>query len=305
MNTWVPWVGFAVIILLAGGVLSLAYFLIRWIRGEEVENSGPRLTLAPTENGDVSPSTEKFDRAFNRLVMESGLPLSPTVTMILWLGTSLLVGATLFVAFENLLVSLLGAVTAVILFLVVIMALRTRRQRKIMENLPATIDMLAQSVRAGESLEQALHLAAEKARGPLASDLRRCVQQIDMGLSVAAALHRLQDRYRLLDVRMFVSAVAAHRQTGGNLPATLGRLSMVMKERLEYRRQLRSITASGRLAAFIIVLAAPLVFLYYLFSKVFAENMFDDPNGQFFLLLAVGLEVVGLIWLLAVTRTEL
>jgi tight adherence protein B len=300
---WLPWIGFASASLVAGGIFVLAQRWLQSGRVAEADDRLPRVSLRLPEENDAA--TAPFDRAFGRFVSEGGLPLDPTLAMLLLLGVGLLAGAALFVVFENALISFAGVVATAVVLMLAAAALRARRQQQILENLPSVVEMLARTVRAGESMEQALHIVAKKARGPLAADLRRCVRQIDMGLSVTAALRLLEERHRLLDVRMLVGALAVHRQAGGNLPATLERLSLVTRERLAYRRQLQSMTASARLAAMIISLAAPILFVYFLYTQQYIENMLNDPTGRFFLLLAAGLEIVGILWMLALSRSEI
>ena len=302
-EAWLPWVGFGSASLFTGAVCLLVRRWVQMTRAGEASLQPPRVTLQLAE--DNIAQTGSFDLAFARLIDESGYPIGPTVGVILLIGCGLLAAAALFVAFENVLVSLLGLVAMLAALVLVTVWLRARRWNQILENLPSSVDMLARSVRAGESLEQAFRTTAEKARGPLAADLRRCVRQIEMGLPFPAALRRLEQRNRLLDVQMLVGALVVHRQTGGNLPVTLERLAMVVRERLAYRRQLQSMTASARLAALIISAAAPCLLVYFLFNKSLGENLFDDPRGQSFLLLAAVLEIVGIVWLMALSRSEI
>ncbi len=126
-----------------------------------------------------------------------------------------------------------------------------------------------------------------------------------MGLALPAAFRSLSERIPLMDVQMFVTTVGVHRQTGGSLALTLERMAAVMRERLTYRRQIRATTAAGRMSAMLVASAGPLLFLYFFLLKPdYIQAMLNDQLGQILLLTAVVLELVGVVWILSLLRTD-
>jgi tight adherence protein B len=171
---------------------------------------------------------------------------------------------------------------------------RTRLQRQ----LPDAYFFLARALRAGLSFEQALALAAAETPAPLAPELRRCADQLALGLAPQAALQSAAQRIQLTDFQAFVSVIGLYAAAGGNLAQLLDRLATTTRDRNQYRGYFRSATALSRITAVAIGVAPPLLFLgYVLFEPEMAHRFFASGLGLALLATAFGLELVGLIWL--------
>lgn len=304
---WLPPIAFVCCATGAFGLIWLGRHFVRVFDTSSPPTEKPRLVFRRAEKlgYETNGVTGSFDSNWERFVMDTGLPMTGTAALLALLGLGVLFAAGVYVATEEPVLTLLALVAGWVVGIVALFALRSRRQTQILTHLPGLVEMLARAVRAGESVEQALRAVSQKAEGPLAADLRRTVGQIDLGLPLTTALRRLEERHRQVDVRMVIGALVLHRTAGGNLPATLERLSTVTRERLDYRRQFRAVTGSARMAAIAISLAAPCLFIYLAYTKRYMETMLDDPSGQFFLMVAVGLELAGIFWLLALSRNEM
>jgi tight adherence protein B len=104
-------------------------------------------------------------------------------------------------------------------------------------------------------------------------------------------------------VRILATTLIVHRQMGGNVVNVLERLSQVIRERLNSRRQLRATTAAGRMSAGFVSLVTPCVFLYFVFFRPeYVSEMFQSTLGQTMLMVAVILEIVGLAWMARLLR---
>ena len=79
-----------------------------------------------------------------------------------------------------------------------------------------------------------------------------------MGLGLPAVMRSLTRRVPLYDVRILATTLIVHRQMGGNVVSVLERLAQVIRERLNYRRQLRATTAAGRMSAGLVGSGHPL-----------------------------------------------
>jgi tight adherence protein B len=106
-------------------------------------------------------------------------------------------------------------------------------------------------------------------------------------------------------VRILGTTLIVHRQMGGNVVAVLERLSQVIRDRLNARRQLRATTAAGRMSAAFVSLVTPCVFLYFMFFRPeYSADMLEAPLGRTMLLAAAILEIVGLIWMARLLRPK-
>jgi len=105
-------------------------------------------------------------------------------------------------------------------------------------------------------------------------------------------------------VRILAATLVVHRQTGGNVVTVLERLAQVVRDRINFRRQLRAATAAGRLSAGMVALVAPAVFIYFFFFRQdYIRTMLQAPLGQSILAIVVLLEVVGLVWTARLLRS--
>lgn len=258
-------------------------------------------TLPPPVGSDW---LSRFDRWLFFTVHDSGLPVSPLGAAVAILGIGLLLGGALFVVYENELVSAVAAAIGALCTLLGSIALVIYRRQQVATQVPRWVEVLARSLRAGQSLEHSLRVSLQKLTGPLARDLRICTDRLALGLRVHEAFQDLGLRYRSLDLQMVLSALAMHSQTGGDLPSTLERLAAVAQQRLEYRRQTQAASSTARFAAICLAIAPPLIFAYYWYTNQFMDSLLSDPSGQFALALAIGLELIGLVWLLFLSRAE-
>jgi tight adherence protein B len=131
------------------------------------------------------------------------------------------------------------------------------------------------------------------------------VRQIQLGLSIDATFRRLAERVPLPELRLFSAALMVQRRVGGSLAVTLERFARAIRERQAYRRQLRVATAAGRWSTMVIV-AACLGLVVYLFGWQYdyVRSFLETRVGQYVFMLAIILQVIGIVWVLALTRYE-
>lgn len=279
----------------------------RELFGNRVAEQAELIRRLPRRNREA-PGTSisaRFDRWFERTLYQSGWPMNALTAMLLHVLVASLLGASVFLFTENLLLTTVAAVFGFMLVLVSMMVSQQRRVAKFSEQLPGALDLLARAVRAGESLDQAIDLVGRSSHDPLATEFRRCAGHLQMGLSLPATMDGLTDRFDLMDVRIFANTLATHRDIGGNLAATLERLSDVIRDRRSFRRQLKSVTGAGRFTALFIASLGPLLFGYmFLFQREYAEQMLNDPLGQKLLVYAVLSQVVGLLWVSRLLKSD-
>lgn len=304
----------SLIALLAFGTIALAtaatWLLVRdLVFGGNVGSSIPALPLRrlPLARDERQPTSTigRFDAWFERLIVESGLEWTPITAMLVLLLGGSIVGGSLFVWLETPFPALFGMLLGMIIVVIYMSIMRSRRIRLLQDQLPAAMDMLARGVHAGESLEQALQMVGDKSSEPLAVEFRRAANQMTLGLSIAAVMRSLVYRVQLQDVQIFTSTLTVHRQAGGNLARTLERLAAVVRDRLNSRRQQRAATSAGRMSATFLAVMGPFVFVFlFVAQRDYVNQLLESPTGQTLLVVAIFLEVVGLIWIVRMLRTE-
>lgn len=247
----------------------------------------------------------QFNQSFNRLIMETGLEIGPLTAMMLMLTCGVLVGGMVWLWKLNELGAAAGLLLGSFLPYLYFIIRRNRRRRAMHEQLPDVLDLLARGVRAGESLDQAISLAGEDAPAPLGIEFRRCARQLEMGLSVTATMRSFTGRVPLMESRILASSLMVQRTSGGNLAVTLERLAAVVRDRLSYRRQFRATTASGRFSGVMIAMVGPLVLLLLaIWQPDYVQNFFRQPIGWGMIAIALGLNLIGVIWLFSLLRND-
>jgi tight adherence protein B len=267
-------------------------------RETDSESSGVLARALPTR----APGE---DRGFRRMVVRTGLEVGPAQALALILLTGVVLGAGLYLWREQLWLGGLGLAVGCGAVLGIFAILQARHQRLLQNQLPDTYYLLARSLRAGLSLEQAIALTGEEGLRPLADEFRRCAAQVQLGLTVPAALQLTARRLQLLDFNAFVSTVSMYQATGGNLPLLLDRLAAATRDRNQFRNYFLAATALGRATAVALALAAPaLVLAYAIFQPSFAVPFFQSRAGLTTLGIGLGLELIGAFWLYKLLSLE-
>ncbi|MDP6445737.1 MAG: type II secretion system F family protein [Pirellulaceae bacterium] len=292
----------------AGSLLVAAVlFVVRDLFFVAASGGGSVLGRLPLARDERPPDgvIETIDHKLARLVVETGMDATPMGTVLLMIATGLALGGGFFLVTENEIGGAVGFAVGALAPLPILIMRRARRLKQIQEQLPDVLDLLARAVRAGESLDQAIDLAGRKTSEPLAREFRRCSNQLKMGLALSAAMRSLAYRVQVMEMRILATTLSVHRQAGGNLGETLDRMAHVVRERLTYRRQLRVATAAGRFSAALVSIAGVLLFCYmFVFQADYTHRLLSTPIGQSLLVLALVLEIVGLLWIWRLLRSE-
>jgi len=180
---------------------------------------------------------------------------------------------------------------------------RSRRLNELRNQLPDVVSLLARSSRAGLEFQEALGLCQKMARGRLQGELQHCRRQLGLGRTVSGAMESLARRLQLKELGLLATVLAVHRQTGGALADALDRLSTLLRDRIQFRRQMAAASSGGRLSALLIAPAAPLLFaVLLLLNPEHVQVFFNTGLGRVFLALGILLNLSGIVWILGLIR---
>lgn len=184
-----------------------------------------------------------------------------------------------------------AAAAAPVMYLV---RLRDKRYREIEQQLPEALDYLSRAVVAGNSLPMSMELMADEVGGELSIEVRKTVDEYNLGAPMERALRSLAERLPMIDVQFFVSAVLTQSRTGGNLHDLLDTLSETIRERASLKGQVRALTANGRLTA-IILTALPLVIAGMMFfvNPSYFMILVTNPLGKVLIFCAICAQVAA------------
>lgn len=169
-----------------------------------------------------------------------------------------------------------------------------KRMLKFEEQFPEAIDLISRALRAGHAFTTGLAMVAEESPQPVAAEFRTLYDEQNFGMPLPQAMRNFAARIPLLDARFFVTAVLMQRESGGNLAEILDNLARVMRERFRVKRQVRVITAHGRITGWVLSALPPcLAVAFFVISPSHMRLLIDDPLGVKMIIGAVGLQILG------------
>jgi tight adherence protein B len=244
------------------------------------------------------------DALLTRLEL-AGLKLRVAEMALIWLGSALGVPLLLLAISRSLLLAFVGALLGTLVPLALLVIRASRRQAKFEEQLPDTLQLLSGALQAGHSLVQAVDTAAKEAGEPISVEFQRVLTEARLGMPLEEALEGMAKRMNSQDFEWTVMAIALQRQVGGNLAELLNAVAQTIRERYTLKRQVRALSAEGRLSSVILsVLPFVMFFLLLAFNSTFLAPLYSTPLGLAMLSGAAILMIVGVIWMKKITEIE-
>ena len=181
----------------------------------------------------------------------------------------------------------------------------SRRGNAFLSQLPDTLQLLAGSLQAGYSLPQAVDAVVREGAQPIAGEFSRAIVESRLGVPIEDALEGIAHRMASRDFEWVVMAIRIQREVGGNLAEILTTVAATMRDRERVRRQVKVLSAEGRLSAWILGGLPPGFAMYLVLVRpTYIKPLFTDPIGLLMLAVAGLLFVVGVFWLRKVVKVE-
>jgi len=145
------------------------------------------------------------------------------------------------------------------------------------KQLPDTITLIANALRAGSSFLQAIELVVRESRPPVSTEFGRVIREVNLGLSFDVALENMVRRVRSDDLELMATAIAIQHTVGGNLAEILDSIAFTIRERVRIKGEIRTLTAQQRLSGYVVgFLPIGLAGFLFIAAPKFMEPMFDN-----------------------------
>ncbi len=237
----------------------------------------------------------KFIPKLQTLIDQSDLEWSASQMMLNLAGIALLVVIGLPLLGYNFIVAVGAAGGVIILPLIWLSFKRRRRMAKLGNQLPDVFEMMSQALRAGHSLAGAIQMIYEQMPPPIATEFAQVYHEQNLGIKIEEALQSMANRVDSMDVRFFVTAVVIQRQTGGDLAEVLDNICGVIRERIELKGLVNGLTAEGRLSGWVLFCLPFIVFAGSMYlNPEYGNVLLEDPVGRIMLIVAIGLQLMGI-----------
>ncbi|MFC6356672.1 type II secretion system F family protein [Luethyella okanaganae] len=188
----------------------------------------------------------------------------------------------------------------------ILLSVWTRRRRaKFADQLEDSLTVLAGGLRAGHSLLRAVDAVSQETDPPLADEFARIMNETRIGRDLGDALDYTAMRMRSDDFQWVAQAIAINREVGGNLSDVLDQVGRTIRERNQIRRQVKALSAEGKMSAIVLILLPIGVFAFLLLTQPgYFAGFFTSIWGAVALLVAGVLLIVGSLWMMVVVKVK-
>lgn len=247
----------------------------------------------------------QLNNGFDRLLLQSGQQISAATVIMLSVLGGLLVGGAAFIIQENFLSTAIAAAVGFLLPYGWLFMSRSRRQQKMLDQMPGMVEEMARAAKTGRSIEQCFALVALDTPAPLGDELRLSLKRLELGIGLRGALDELPERTGLVSLSVFSMALAVHLSSGGDLVSVLERLSHTIRERIAFIGRLRAATSASRATAVLMVVLPPLIFGFFVVRDPnYLTELMSSSWGWGLTMFAIVLDVFGVMFVLSILRSS-
>jgi tight adherence protein B len=230
------------------------------------------------------------------------LKLKPSEYLAIWAGSTIGLPIVFYLvgfvvpALQNPLLLLLGLIIGFIVPRFWVNHRKNSRLRAFNRQLPDTITLIANALRAGSSFLQAIELVVRESRPPISTEFGRVIREVNLGLPFDTAIENMTRRVKSEDFELMATAISIQHQVGGNLAEILDSIAFTIRERIRIKGEIRTLTAQQRMSGYVVGgLPFFLALFIYLAAPKFFDPMFAKPPDVIGIPLGVILLGIGVL----------
>jgi tight adherence protein B len=260
---------------------------------------------------DLSPLARRLEdlprmESLGRYIEQSGVDVLAHRLVILALVSAAVAFVVAATFTDSLVLTLLAVVAGGAAPFMYVSRKRRARMEKFEEQLPDAVDVMKRAMRAGHPFNACLKLVSEDMEDPIAREFEQTFADVNYGNDLRRALLGLLLRVPSTNLMAVVTAVLIQKETGGNLAEIFERISQVIRSRFRFGRRVRTLSAEGRLSAWILTLVPIVLFgVLWITTPTYLPPLLENPTGQKMLIFAVVMMVVAVFWMRKLIRIDL
>jgi tight adherence protein B len=233
-------------------------------------------------------------RSLARVLDRADLPLRAAEFAYIILGSGVAVGLVAAIALQSVLGLFIGGLIGGAAPLGIV-AMKARKRLKAFDNqLPDLLVTLAASLKAGHSFRQGIQSVVDEGMEPAAREFKRVLTDTQLGRPMEDALGEMAERVGSKNFSFVITAVTIQRQVGGSLASLFDMVAETVRQRQQFARRIRSLTAMGRLSAYVLVgLPFFLALAMTLINRSFMAPLWTRHAGHLLIILALTMMVIG------------
>jgi tight adherence protein B len=223
----------------------------------------------------------KLWKRLERLVERSDLPLRTVELFYLMIGFGLFGGLIATFVGPGTMVTIAALAGGAFVPVAFVWVKATRRLKAFENQLPDVLITVAASLKAGHSFRQGIQSVVEEGAEPAAKEFKRVLTETQLGKPMDDALGSLAERVGSENLSFVVTAVTIQRQIGGSLAGLFDMVADTVRQRQQFARKIRSLTAMGRMSAYVLV-ALPffMAFIVSLMNSAYMAPLFHTGLGH-------------------------
>jgi tight adherence protein B len=206
----------------------------------------------------------------------------------------------------NILFGLLGLIAGFLTPRLALMRLKQQRHKKFEQQLAEGLETIANALKTGYSLPQAIDLLVKDGMPPISQEFALAMNEYRLGIPIDRALEKITGRVKSENLELMVNAVRTLRKTGGNLVEIFNHISYVISERQRVQGRIDVLTAQGKMEALIVgLMPFFLLLVINAMSPDLVAPLFTTFIGWILLLGVVVMDIIGVILIMKIVNIEI
>jgi tight adherence protein B len=260
-----------------------------------------RKEIDPFATLSADVEDKRFATKVQRDLARANLKLRFAEYYYIRIGASLALGVLLFV-FRDPISGVIGFALGYMLPRIWVGRRISGRLSAFNKQLPDTITLLSNSLRAGSSFLQSIELVSREGGPPMSDEMGRVVREVNLGLGMEEALHNLVRRIKSDDLDLMVTAIGIQQQVGGNLAEILDTIAFTIRERVRIKGEINTLTAQGRVSGYLVAfLPIGLGAVLNIINPAFMQPLFTQTIGQILIGVGVVMMTIGFLAIRKIT----
>lgn len=248
---------------------------------------------------------DEWDQRIRAELEGADIPLGTTAWLMVQSAVMLVFFAVLLLLRLPLAIALAGLVAGWLVTEVILRARIGANRRSFENELADFLTLVASGLRSGLSLAQAVASGAQSGSDVLARQMRRATAEVALGVDLPDALDHVADRMESDDLRWAVQALRIQREAGGSLSGILDTASAGVRQRAQVQREVRALSAEGRLSAVILMILPIGVFAFFFITRRdYVEIFWTTTIGWTLLGFLVVILGIGAVWMRRITDID-
>jgi tight adherence protein B len=233
------------------------------------------------------------------------LPFKTGEAIIGTIGLALMAGVVLAAIMQSTIWGAVGLIGVLAVAIVFVNQVAARTRKRFETQLPDTLNLISTSLRAGYSLLQAVEAVGEEAPDPTRREFGRAIAEIRLGKSMDDALADIATRMGSQDFDWTVMAIGIQKEVGGNLAEVLQTTAETMVHRNRLRREMKALTAEGRISAIVLALMPFGLFGFiFLTNPEYLEPLMTSTVGLAVMAAGAVFIGIGIFWMQKIVKVD-